>query len=130
MLNDLIPIVLFYFLYSFVMTIVKNTHRKNTMKMLIDNNLMNTGENCINFKFMSSEQNSSNNNYTLAVALGLMGCALGLICAAYMIVGLSGCDTKIDNHSWYDIKDAIQLGMPLFFASIGVTIAYFIERRK
>lgn len=79
---------------------------------------------------MSSEQDSQKSNYTLAVALGLMGCALGLICAAYMIVGLSGCDTKIDNHSWYDIRDAIQLGMPLFFASIGVTIAYFIEKRK
>ncbi|MFR9669415.1 MAG: hypothetical protein SNJ33_06660 [Rikenellaceae bacterium] len=37
---------------------------------------------------------------------------------------------EIDRNSWYIIKESIQLGMPLFFASIGVTIAYLIGKRK
>ncbi len=130
MLNDLIPIILFYFLYSCTMTIIKNTNRKNTMKMLIDNNLINSGENNISFKFFSSEENTPKTNYVLPVALGLMGLSFGLIVGAFIVADISSQNFASNKQTWFDIKDAIQLGAPLFFASIGVVVAYFIEKKK
>lgn len=129
-MNNLIPIILGYFLYSFAMTIVKNRNRKNTLKMLIDNNLVNNSATDIKLNFLTVDEKKSSTNYILPAALGLMGFALGLVIGSYMIAHLSVSDVPKDQRSWYDIKDAIQLGAPLFFASIGVTIAYFIEKKN
>lgn len=122
-LDLLIPIATCYFIYSFFLTIVKNSHRKKMLKMLVDNNLVSSGENNISFKFLYGDNKRAKTNYLLPIALGIMGYALGLIIGSIIIIGLQ----KVSNGI---VNQAISVGAPLFFASTGVVIAYFIEQKK
>ncbi|MFI3279986.1 MAG: hypothetical protein SNG49_08075 [Rikenellaceae bacterium] len=130
MFDDLITLAAFYFIYRFSMTIANNKNRKNTLKMMIDNNLINAGENNISFNYFSKEEKKSNGRYMLPVALGAMGFALGLVCSALIItiMVMEGVQSNA-SRAWFTISEAIQLGAPLFFASIGVVVAYVIEKK-
>lgn len=134
MFDDLITLAAFYFIYRFSMTIANNKNRKNTLKMMIDNNLINAGENNISFNYFSKEEKKSNGRYMLPVALGAMGFALGLVCSALIITkmvmgGVESSASSSSYRAWLNISEAIQFGAPLFFASIGVVVAYVIEKR-
>ncbi len=134
MLTNLIPILLFYFIFSFAVTLSNNINRKRMLKMLIDNNLIsNSTENNLNLQFLEQKQQKSKSRSVLPIALGMMGLAFGLVCSAFIIHSLShqlaSTDTTKDLMLWLDIKEAIQLGTPILFASIGVVVAYFIEKK-
>lgn len=96
--------------------------------MLIDNDLISNGDNNINVKLIESDNKYDRSKLLLPIALGAMGLALGLVCGAFIIARLSIGEVAENKYTWFDIKDAIQIGAPLFFASIGVVVAYIVER--
>lgn len=128
MLNDLIPIVLFYLMYSFAVTIVRNYNRTKLLKMLIDNNIISSGQQNIDLSSIGQFEKISGKSNILAISLAAMGFALGLVVSACAIISLTG-SNAINNDEWYDIKDAIQLGSPIFLAATGLLVAYLIERK-
>lgn len=129
-MSNFIPVILAYLVYLFAITIANNINRKNILKLLISNNLINNSEGSIKFDFSSIDDKKRSSSKLLPVALGLAGFAIGLLCGAYMINNLAPNQDSINARTWYDITDAIQLGTPLFFAAVGVIVAYFIEKRE
>ncbi len=132
-LTDFIPFLLFYVLYKIVITIAKNLNRRKTLKMLLDSNLISDTKSLEAFNLASKEKSDGGkrNIPILTVTLGVMGFSLGMLIAAYVYSQVSPILSGWDRNMFpNNIRDGICTGIPLFLASVGVCVAYFINSRK
>ncbi len=137
MLNDLIPILLFYFIYAGIVKIVKSRNRTKMLKMLIDNNIITSGHNMedlkVSFNIKEDESGNKMQSKTLTIALGLLGFSLGIFLATLLHFVICA---NISDSEWPAginpnvLRDTLHLGLSIFLASIGVCVAYFINSKR
>ncbi|MFI3264835.1 MAG: hypothetical protein SNG38_06540 [Rikenellaceae bacterium] len=135
MLNDLIPILLFYFICAGIVKIVKFRNRTKMLKMLIDNNIITSGHNMedlkVSFNINEDESGNKMQSKTLTIALGLLGFSLGIFLATLLYFVICANISEWPNGLTPNVlRENLCIGLSIFLASVGVCVAYFINSRR
>ncbi len=112
--------------FIFIYRLVKLRHQRTIIRMFIENNLLNNSSTLADFK-LSFEDKSKRGEILLPITLGVMGFALGLFISVLMINSNDSNNGDISFNNYF-AKDILTVALPLFFASIGLLISYFIQR--
>lgn len=123
MTQIIIVIVVFYFVYSILMSLIQNSTIKKVLRIYAENNLLGDLKNNSGIN-LNIEQKPK--KMLLPVTLGIMGFSLGGIIVAIWLnnIQYSGMDMS------YKTRELIMVSIPIFCMSIGLLAAYFIEQKQ
>ncbi len=120
--------IIFGFVFLIVNTCLKYSMLRRTLRLMAENGTLNGGEGALKVD-LTNLMPKSNGNWILPLALSIMGVAFGYILAFVVAFAIGVYDESTTVRS-YEIRQALYIGMPLFFASIGLLISYIIQRKK
>ncbi len=112
-------------LFAFFNNCIKFRNRRIMLRMLIENNMLNNIQN--DFKFSFEDSSKGNSNVLLPITLGVMGFSLGAFFTflIHLFIESDGYITL-----GYPQEQLLNIALPLFFASLGLLVSYFIQQKK
>lgn len=115
----LICVPMFYFIYSIISQLIRNSYSKSIVRIYAEKGVLNPSSE-IKFNF---NENADKKTTLLPIALGIMGISLGMFFAFILSISIS---EEIGHYQ----RGWIELSLPLFFGSLGLLVAYFLEKKK